>query len=334
MLVRLIYNAVFWLNAFPHADGVSDTLSPRYLLTGQHLDYRKHVRLEFGAYVQTHEDHTNNMAARTVGAICLGPSGNEQGGHYFLSLMSGHRILRDRWTELPMPHDAIVRVGQLGRAQGMPKTLTFADRHGHEIPDDAGAVDDDHDSDYDPADDEASTDSSSASDNDDDDDDDHGDDDDDDHGDAQPLPGLTAGVDSDDDDDSDGNTDADADSANDGGDGDDNDDNASDDDGSAGDDESDSDPDDEPGDEPTDEPPEPELNIPDETVSTPTPTPTAEPRRITGVGGEHSESPGVRGDRDRTFHDTRAEHRRMHEALMDDRYGPRPHDRNLRPRRP
>jgi Reverse transcriptase (RNA-dependent DNA polymerase) len=69
-------------------------------------------------------------------------------------------------------------------------------------------------------------------------------------------------------------------------------------------------------------------------VPTPTPTPTAEPRRITGVGGERSESPGVRGDRDRTFHDTRAEHRRMHEALMDDRYGPRPHDRNLRPRRP
>jgi hypothetical protein len=28
MLIRLVANAVFWLNAFPHADGVSDTLLP------------------------------------------------------------------------------------------------------------------------------------------------------------------------------------------------------------------------------------------------------------------------------------------------------------------
>ena len=108
-------NAVFWLNAFPHANGASDTLSPRYLLTGKHLDYRKHIRLEFGAYVQTHEEHTNDMLPRTIlGALCLGPSGNEQGGHYFMSLMTGCRLLRDHWTELPMPQDAITRVGNLG----------------------------------------------------------------------------------------------------------------------------------------------------------------------------------------------------------------------------
>jgi hypothetical protein len=29
MLVQLVANAVFWLNAFPHGDGVSNTLSPR-----------------------------------------------------------------------------------------------------------------------------------------------------------------------------------------------------------------------------------------------------------------------------------------------------------------
>jgi hypothetical protein len=39
MVIRLVCNAVFWLNAFPHADGVSDALSPHYLLTGKHLDY-------------------------------------------------------------------------------------------------------------------------------------------------------------------------------------------------------------------------------------------------------------------------------------------------------
>jgi len=33
------------------------------------------------------------MEPRTFGAIDLRPSGNEQGGHYFLSLHTGKRIL-------------------------------------------------------------------------------------------------------------------------------------------------------------------------------------------------------------------------------------------------
>ena len=151
VVVRLVSNAVFWLNAFPHPDGVSTTLSPRYLLTGRHLDYRKHVHLEFGSYAQTHEEHTNDMRARTLGAICLGPSGNEQGGHYFMCLRTGRRLHRFAWTPLPMPEDAIARVTALGAQQGMPKTLTFSDRFGHELPEEADAVDDDHDSTYAPS---------------------------------------------------------------------------------------------------------------------------------------------------------------------------------------
>jgi hypothetical protein len=81
MLIRMVCNAVFWLNAFPHRDGVSPILSPRYLITGKQIDYHKHIRIEFGAYVQTHEKHINGMESRTIGAVCLGPSGNNQGGH-------------------------------------------------------------------------------------------------------------------------------------------------------------------------------------------------------------------------------------------------------------
>ena len=165
VVVRLVSNAVFWLNAFPHPNGVSATLSPRYLLTGRHLDYHKHVRLEFGSYAQTHEEHTNDMKARTLGAICLGPSGNEQGGHYFMCLRTGRRLHRFAWTPLPMPDDAITRVTALGAQQGMPKTLTFSDWFGHELPDGDIDIDDDHDSSYAPSDA-----SSSSSDDDDDDD--------------------------------------------------------------------------------------------------------------------------------------------------------------------
>ena len=70
-----------------------------------------------------------------MGAICLGPSGNQQGGHWFLSLTSGARIIRHRRTSLPAPREVICQVNSLGKHQGMPSTLTFANRVGTEIRD-------------------------------------------------------------------------------------------------------------------------------------------------------------------------------------------------------
>ena len=83
------------------------------------------------------------MTHRTLGAICLGPNGNRQGGHYFMSLTSGSRITRHRWTELPMPKDVINRVTQMGREQKMPTTITISNRHGREIVDSLEEVQDD-----------------------------------------------------------------------------------------------------------------------------------------------------------------------------------------------
>jgi hypothetical protein len=127
MLARMAANAVFWLNAIPPTDGVSTTLSPRYIMTGQQLDYTKHVRSPLGAYAQVHEEHDNDMRPRTTGAICLGPTGNAQGTHFFLSLATGRLLRRPHWTELPTPADVVDRVSALGRAQGMPCNLSFTD---------------------------------------------------------------------------------------------------------------------------------------------------------------------------------------------------------------
>ena len=120
VLVQLVKNAVFWLGSFPARNGVSKEYSPRYIVTGYELDYNRHVRAEFGEYVQTHEEHSNDMKERTVGAICLGPTGNREGSHWFMNLATGARIRRSRWTPLPMPTEVKHRVSQLGRAQGMP----------------------------------------------------------------------------------------------------------------------------------------------------------------------------------------------------------------------
>ena len=69
MVVHLVKNSVFWMNSFPHQDGVSNEHSPRYIMTGLELKYKLHVRLEFGSYVQTHEPHDNSMTSFTLGAI-------------------------------------------------------------------------------------------------------------------------------------------------------------------------------------------------------------------------------------------------------------------------
>ena len=133
LLVHLLKNCTLWLNAFPAADGVSSVHFPRFLLTGWELSFDKHAVLEFGSYVQTHEEHSNRMEPRTMGANCLGPTGNALGGHWFFSLTSGCRIVRHHWTALPMSQEVILRVSQIGHTQGKPSRITYANRWGNEI---------------------------------------------------------------------------------------------------------------------------------------------------------------------------------------------------------
>ena len=89
-----------------------------------------------------------------MGAICLGPMGNTQGGHWFFSLTSGCRIVHHRWTALPMPQEVILHVSQIGHAQEMPSHITYVNRRGDEISnrledifddDDAGSSESDDD---------------------------------------------------------------------------------------------------------------------------------------------------------------------------------------------
>ena len=135
MLIDLVYSTTIWLNAFPPKGGVSSNLSPRSIITGITFDYNKHCRASFGSYVQTHEEPatTSTMQARTLGAICLGPTGNSQGSYKFMNLRTGRRITRRKWTNLPMPQEVIDRVNELGKTDGLPELLTFYDRKGRLI---------------------------------------------------------------------------------------------------------------------------------------------------------------------------------------------------------
>jgi hypothetical protein len=127
-----------WSNcliSLPTKGGVSDTLSPKTIMSGETLDFKKHLSLQIGQYCQVHEEDTprNSQVARTKGAISLGPSGNVQGGFKFMALNSGKKIVRRSWDMTPLPDIVINRVNELGKDQ--PRLMTFTDRHGRLIGD-------------------------------------------------------------------------------------------------------------------------------------------------------------------------------------------------------
>jgi hypothetical protein len=158
MVQDLIGGCVFWLNSFPNENGVSRTVSPRTIMTGKTVDYNRHCKIMFGAYAQVHEEHDNSMQARTTGAIALRPTGNEQGGFYFMSLATGRRLNRNHWHELPMPQDVVDRVEVLARRSFASQDLVFQFHDGAPVDDDDESAadpayepedDDDHESDGD-----------------------------------------------------------------------------------------------------------------------------------------------------------------------------------------
>ena len=71
-------------------------MSPKTIMSGELLGYKKHRSLSFGHYCQVHEEETprNIQIARTKGSISLGPSGNSQGGQKFMALNTGSKITR------------------------------------------------------------------------------------------------------------------------------------------------------------------------------------------------------------------------------------------------
>ena len=83
------------LNLFPVKGGISIQFSPKKILTGEVVHY-KFCSLSFGQYCQISEEDTprNSLAARTQGAIALGPSGNVQGGHKFYTLNTGSVVVQ------------------------------------------------------------------------------------------------------------------------------------------------------------------------------------------------------------------------------------------------
>ena len=111
LLRYLLYFVARVLNSFPASNGVCNTHSPLTILTGSPSASATEFKVEFGSYVQVHDNDliSNTTASRSTGALALSPA-NSNGGWYFLSLATGERLLRYSWTECRITNDIINRV--------------------------------------------------------------------------------------------------------------------------------------------------------------------------------------------------------------------------------
>jgi hypothetical protein len=53
-MIHIVLNAIKMLNFFPTMGGITDTLSPKTIMSGETLNYKKHLSLQVGQYCQVH----------------------------------------------------------------------------------------------------------------------------------------------------------------------------------------------------------------------------------------------------------------------------------------
>jgi hypothetical protein len=135
MTLHIVLNVVKLLDFFPTKVKISETLSPKTIILGETLNYKKHLSLQIGQYCQVCEEENprKSQLARKKGAIYFGPSGNMQGGLKFMALNTGNNIVHRSWDVIPMPDVVIAQVNTL--VSDKPRQMTFTDRHGRLIGD-------------------------------------------------------------------------------------------------------------------------------------------------------------------------------------------------------
>ena len=117
---------------FALKDKISKTQSPSEIILNRKLNSNAHCKVEFGEYVQTHEEHDSTMQSQTIGAIASRPS-NDGGDYSIISLSTGlHNNCRS-WTSMPVPSEVVAQVHHLAQQAKAKEKLTFTDTHNGDI---------------------------------------------------------------------------------------------------------------------------------------------------------------------------------------------------------
>ena len=123
------------LNYFPVKGGFSAILIPKTIMCSYTFHYKQHLGTNIVNYCQLyeHEEPGSSQEPHTKGAICLGPSVNEQVVFLFMSLNSAKNITRRSWGTILMPDSVVVWVNKLDCNE--PNQFIFTDRRGCAIGD-------------------------------------------------------------------------------------------------------------------------------------------------------------------------------------------------------
>ena len=112
LTIYIFFAVVRMLNYFLVKWVVSAILSPKTRIFDDTLHYKRHLRIKIGHYCQVHEheEPRNSQLLRTKGAICLVPSGNEEGVFLLMSLKSEKYITKRSWDTTRTPYTTITKL--------------------------------------------------------------------------------------------------------------------------------------------------------------------------------------------------------------------------------
>ena len=118
----LLRNRVYFLNWEPRETTVAFD-APYESLLGRTLDANKDFKFSFGEYVQFADGDTDNdiNIQRARGAIALMPTGNRDGGWYFLAIETWKTVVRRDAVKLPIALHVIQAINQKASAKQLLK---------------------------------------------------------------------------------------------------------------------------------------------------------------------------------------------------------------------
>ena len=113
MVISLIIIVTTCINPFQPKGVIANIYSPRLIIGGKKLDWKKDFHIKFGKYSQVnkHPYHLNDVnTERTTAAIFLNSVNNDQGGYNFMCFTTVKVIVRYAWQEVPILSGVINQV--------------------------------------------------------------------------------------------------------------------------------------------------------------------------------------------------------------------------------
>ena len=121
----MMYNSELRLNIFPSFNDISTILGPRAIVLRFSIDYEKYCTLEFSICVHPHQYHANSTSVRSVGAISLHSTDDNQGRYYFFNIQTSRLLKANQFVIIIMAAEVIDQVYAMARQIKVTFSIIF-----------------------------------------------------------------------------------------------------------------------------------------------------------------------------------------------------------------